>query len=81
MYSGRHFTLHRGGQVYLSQRLVCALKGESFEIAVTTVTLICIKQDILGGCKVEKILNQFIDKLDLPWKFEVDNKFQISRGD
>ena len=30
---------------------------------------------------VEKILNQVIDKLNLPLKFEIDNKFQISRGD
>ena len=27
---------------------------------------------------VEKILNQFIDKLNLPLKFEIDNKFQIN---
>ena len=30
--------------------------------------------------KVVKILNQFIDKLNLPWKFKIDNKFQISGG-
>ena len=31
--------------------------------------------------KVEKILTQFIDKLNLPWKFEIQCLFQISRGD
>ena len=28
--------------------------------------------------KVEKILDQFINKLNLPWKFEIDNEFQIN---
>ena len=37
--------------------------------------------EISCKAKVENIFNQFIDKLNLPYKFEIDNEFQISRGD
>ena len=40
-----------------------------------------VQRKAFAALKVEKILNQFIDKLNLPWKFEIQCLFQISRGD
>ena len=63
----------------------CSLKPVLSVLESNLTLMMCIAEAFsvsqICQSKVEKILNQFIDKLNLPWKFEIYCLFQISRGD